>query len=251
MTTLDPSVHFQALKAFASSAKTRFQRLLITFVPTGGLVAGFTELTLAVTQSNWKILLRSRGGVETDLIWKALAEFWAPAGASLGATGQNPAKAKSVCDKVIIGRRVAAEPTKWTALVTGALDGTYTMTAKGYTGVAVFVADTNTATEIRDGLLAAWNLEADLAAASTAVTNGAASVDISTDVDGFPFIVEVSSTGSPITLTKTTADGDYATDLDAIALDNADAGKLASEDRDFWAIHDLQLDDKTNRQGVQ
>lgn len=251
MTALDPSVYFQAYKAFASTAANRFKRALITFVPTGGLVAGFTELSLAVTQSNWKILLRSRGGKDTDLIWKAVDEFWAPAGASLGATGQNPAKALKVCDKLIIGRRTHAEPTKWTVLVTGGLDGTYTLTAKGYAGVATFEADTNTAAEIRAGLIAAWNAQTDLAAASTAVTNGAASLDISTDIDGIPFIVEVSSTGSPLTLTLATADGDYEADLDAIVADNAAAGTAASEDRDFWAIHDLQLDDKTNRQGVE
>lgn len=241
----DPSVVFQTKLQKLLTAKLRHQRPLITFVPTGGLVAGFTELTLELSQNTWKVLLKARGGTETDLIWKALARFFAPATAPIGASAPNPARAVTIPDVVVIGRRTTAEPTKWTATVSGTLDGAYILGAVGY-GEVKFDAVGKTAAEIRDALGDAWNLLAALAGVSTAADNGAAAVDITTDTEGFPLIVYASSTGSPITLVNATAAGDYEADLDAIVLDNDPTAKTGH----FWAIHDLQRDDATNLQGV-
>lgn len=249
---LDYSVHFQAKLQKALVARLRHNRTLLTFVPTGDLVAGFTELALAVTASNWKVLLKARGGKETDLIWIALSKFFAPAFEAAGATAPNPARAAQVPDKIVIGRRTNAEPTKWTATVTGGLDGVYTIGAYGF-GEVSFEADTNTAAEIRDALGDAWNLLTALAAVSTAADNGVAAVDITTDTDGFPFEVYVTSTGSPITLVNATAEGDYEADLDAlmpVVLDATTNPPLKVEDAVYF-IHDLQWDDQTNRQGTE
>lgn len=251
--TLDYSVYFKAQLAKATVPRLRFNRTLVTFVPTGGLVAGFTELAIAVTPSNWKVQLRARGGKETDLIWIALANFFAPVFESAGATAPNPARAAQVPDRIIVARRTNAEPTKWTATVTGGLDGIYTIGAYGPNIAAEvsFEADTNTAAEIRAGLVAAWNLQTVLAAASTAANNGVAALDVTTDVDGFPFIVYVQSTGSPITLANATDAGDYEADLDAIMPEVIDATTGAKVSDLVYFIHDLQVDDQTNRQGTQ
>lgn len=242
---LDPSVVFQTKLAKAVTGKFRFQRLLMTFVPTGGLVAGFTELAIKVTADNWKTQLKARGGDNTDLIWQALAQFWAPAFAPAG----SPARAAAIPDYIIIGRRTTAEPTKWTATVSGTLDGVYTLGAYGF-GEVTFEADGNTAAEIRDGLGDAWNALAALADVSSAVDNGVAAVDLTTDTDGFPFIVYVKSTGSPITLVNATVAGDYEADLDVlmdVVIDPVAGTKVKDA---VYFIRDLQDDDQTNRQAV-
>lgn len=243
---LDYSVHFQALNRFRSVPKLRHQRALLTFVPTGGLVAGFTERSIRVTQSNWKTELRARGGVETDLLWIAVEKFFAPALAAPGPDNANPARAKHVSDYLVLGRRTAAEPTVWTVTVTGFIDGTYTLEGVGFDDVSHVAAGAADATEIRDALLAAWNANLTLNGPTLAATSGAAALTITTDTDGFPFIVGGSSTGSPLTIVNTTAAGVYSTDLAAIRLNDDPTGKLGG----FYFIHDLQWDDATNEQGV-
>src|SRR5690606_17778585 len=149
-----------------------------------GLVAGFTERSLEVTLGNWKTELRARGGEETDLLWIALAQFWGPAMASPGADNANPAKAKFYPDKIVLGRRTEAEPTKWLITVGGGTDGVYTLTGVGFASVS-FEASSKTAEEIRDALIAAWNgsdtLNGPTLAAATGETD---ELTITTDTDG-------------------------------------------------------------------
>lgn len=88
---------------------------------------------------------------------------------------------------VLIGRRAAAVAQVINVSIDGTTDGTFTVTING--NDATFVASSNTATEIRDGLVVAIN---GLGEPVTAAPGAGDTLDVTGDDPGVPFTLTTS-----------------------------------------------------------
>jgi len=131
--------------------------------------------------------------------------------------------------RCIIARRQDTQAQVNTYLVTGATDGTYTVTIGGVD--FSFVAVGSTADLIRDGLVAAINGGAEPV---TAAPGGAGTLTVTADQAGIPFTSATSSTGDPITDTPTTP---------SIGI-NDDLTDFNNERIDWYGVLEVDRDDE-------
>lgn len=111
---------------------------------------------------------------------------------------------------VLLGRRAIAVAQVNQVDVDGTDDGSYTITINGndYT----FAASGNTATEIKDGLIAAVDGGSDPVDADTVDTD---SLDVAADEDGVPFTISVTAPSDNLTLSTTAANVGLPEDIAA------------------------------------
>ena len=110
-------------------------------------------------------------------------------------------------------------------VVTGASDGTYTITINGTD--YDFLATGSTIAAIAAGLATAVDADPDV----TAVDDGVDTVTVTADVAGEAFTTATSSTGDPITETETTANVNVATELAEVFEADADFFHFAIDSR--------------------
>lgn len=123
-------------------------------------------------------------------------------------------------DHVLIGERTAAVAQVATIDVSGdESNGTYTVTINGV--AHNFAASSSTATQIRDGLIAA--IDAGTEPVDAALTDSD-SFTVTADNAGQPFTITVTSPSTDLTLTATTANRGVQDDIAAIK-ESGDLGK--------------------------
>lgn len=128
-------------------------------------------------------------------------------------TRQRPARPRTV----IIGRREAEVAQVVAITFTGTADGTYTVPINGV--AATFVANSNTADEIRDGLAAAVDA---LTEPVQTGSPGASTFNILSSTAGLPFVVgDLVSPGDVLEAEETTPNHGTAEDAEAVAANNA------------------------------
>lgn len=170
------------------------------------------DLTVEVLPQNWETTLTALGFTTSDPLWVFAQRHF----------GQD-----RVPERLIVGRRATQVAQVNTYLVTGATDGTYTISING--NDYSFVASGNTADEIRDGLVAAVNGGSDPVTAAPTI---AATLTVTADQAGIPFLSATSSTGDSITDTATTPNTGIVDDMVAIN----------GERSDWYMVHELQRD---------
>jgi hypothetical protein len=161
-----------------------------------------SDLTAELTPTTWRSVLTGLGFASSDAAWLAFASLFGQA--------RRPSLA-------LIARRATPVAQVVNVNVDGAGDGTYTVTINGVD--FDFVASSNTATQIKDGLIAAIN------GGSEPVT--AASVDSDTlsltaDVAGVPFTLALSAPSDDLSSSVITASVGIDTDLAAIEAERSD-----------------------------
>lgn len=143
---------------------------------------------IEVDSGNWQAVLTTLGVTSSEDLWVALSDMFA----------QDEAPSL-----VLIGRRATAVAQVNAVNIIGTADGTFTVTING--NDYSFVAVAQTATQIRDGLIAAVN------AGTDPVTAGVVDADtlsLTADEAGVPFTLSVEhsvSTAANITTSVTTA----------------------------------------------
>lgn len=160
------------------------------------------DLTVEVTPTNWRTVLTGLDFSSSDPLWNALAAAFGQA--------RRP-------DAIIVGRRATPVAQVSNVNVDGSGDGTYTVTINGVD--FDFVATSNTATQIRDGLIAAINGGSEPV---TAAIVDADTLSLTADVAGVPFIVAVTAPSDDLSITAVTANTGIDTDLDDINGERSD-----------------------------
>jgi hypothetical protein len=161
-----------------------------------------SDLTAELTPTTWRSVLTGLGFASSDAAWLAFASLFGQA--------RRPSLA-------LIARRATPVAQVVNVNVDGAGDGTYTVTINGVD--FDFVASSNTATQIKDGLIAA------IQGGSEPVT--AASVDSDTlsltaDTAGVPFTLALSAPSDDLSSSVITASVGIDTDLAAIEAERSD-----------------------------
>lgn len=170
------------------------------------------DLTAEVLPQNWETTLTALGFTSSDPLWIFTQRHF----------GQD-----RVPERLIIGRRATVVAQVNTYLVTGATDGTYTITING--NDYSFVASGSTVAAIRDALVIAVNGGSDPV---TAAPGGAGELTVTADQAGIAFVSATSSTGDPITDTPTTPNVGIVDDLVAM---NAETGS-------WYYVHEVDRD---------
>lgn len=160
------------------------------------------DLTAEMTSLTWPTVLASLGFSSSDDLWNSVRVIF----------GQ-----ELVVERVIIGRRADPVAQVNTYLVTGASDGTYTITINGVD--FSFVASSSTVTAIRDALVSAINGGTEPVTAAPVSTD---SLTVTADVAGVPFTSITASSGDAITDTPTTPNVGIGEDLTAINTERSD-----------------------------
>lgn len=201
-----------------------------------------SDLTAEMTAITWEATLTALGFTVADPLWLSVRTLF----------GQ-----KQVVELLIVGRRETAVALVRTYTVTGATDGTYTITLNGED--FSFVASSSTETAIRDALVTAIN------SGSVPVTAAPVSTDqltVTADVLGVPFTSITASSGDPITDVVSTPNVGINDDLTAINTERSDWYWVLEVDRDddvneFLAVtvesfgRDIQADVLTNDANAQ
>jgi hypothetical protein len=160
------------------------------------------DLTAEVTSTNWRTVLTGLAFTSADPLWSALAAMFGQS--------RRPANA-------IIGRRATPVAQVDNVNVDGAGDGTYTVTINGVD--FDFVASSNTATQIKDGLIAAINGGSEPVTAATVDSD---TLSLTADVAGVPFTLSVTAPSDDLSITAGTANVGIDTDLSAINAERSD-----------------------------
>lgn len=160
------------------------------------------DLTAEITAVNWRTVLTSLAFTSSDALWNMVAAMFGQS--------RRPANA-------IIGRRAAEVAQVDEVNVVGTTNGAYTVTINGTP--FTFTATGSTATQIRDGLIAAINAGAEPVTAAIVDSD---TLSLTADTAGVPFSLAVTAINNNLTITPITANVGIDTDLAAINAERSD-----------------------------
>lgn len=191
------------LKTRAITAEGFGLALILGTVTSAVETAMGANLTAELDRDTWQTTMTANGFVSTDQHWIDVSDFFSQARTS---------------SRLLVGRRATAVAQVQHVDIDGTTDGTFTITLDGtdYT----FVASSDTATEIRDGLISALG-------AATHVTAALVDTDtlsITANEAGVPLTVTVDHSVTPtdISTSVDTANVGIGEDVAAIRLERDD-----------------------------
>lgn len=188
---------------------------------TAWTAAHSTNLYAEVTPSTWQTEMTTLGVTTSDDIYRLLEDMFSQ---------------EDQPERAYIGRRATAVAMARRFTISGAVDGTYTITINGT--AHAHVAASQTQAQIRDALIALIQAGAQ-APRVTATNSGATTIDVTADLAGETFTDSVASTGSTITVATQTANAGIATDIPLIRAQVDDWYWILETTRDSGNLREL------------